>query len=193
VTREKSSQHCWDQATDCYNTAPPTGDEFCRAWESKCDAIQATCEVGGSGPPNAGVSLNPPAKILNPVPVPLGPTVVGGSAVAGPTGTPAAQSPAPPAPAAASGQLAAASGGSSNPAPAPAAYAPAVGIPAAAPREDKRVGLQPSRRSRARSWRRTDTPRLRARKRRALPRRRAGTRTTSTTGSSAFGFTAWHD
>jgi hypothetical protein len=132
----QSSQDCWDQATDCYNTAPPTGDEFCRAWESKCDAIQANCEIGGSGPPNAGVSLNPPAKVLNPVPVPLGPTVVGGSTVAVATGTPAA-APAPAAPSLPAG-------GSSNSAPAPAAYQAAAGTPAAAPQQDKQVDQQPA-------------------------------------------------
>ncbi|KAI0541229.1 family 61 glycoside hydrolase [Xylaria digitata] len=64
-----ASENCWKQAAACYNTAPPTGDDGCIAWEKKCNGIQNACSAGNfQGPPNKGKKLtvkepNPPASI----------------------------------------------------------------------------------------------------------------------------------
>ncbi|KAI1133611.1 family 61 glycoside hydrolase [Nemania abortiva] len=68
-----SSENCWKQAGTCYDTAPPTGDVGCVAWEKKCNGIQAACGAGNfQGPPNKGKKLTvkeptPPTNIPRPV------------------------------------------------------------------------------------------------------------------------------
>ncbi|KAI0815821.1 family 61 glycoside hydrolase [Xylaria sp. FL0064] len=64
-----ASDNCWKQAGSCYNSAPPTGDAGCVAWEKKCNGIQDACSAGNfRGPPNKGQPLtvkevSPPASI----------------------------------------------------------------------------------------------------------------------------------
>ncbi|KAI2635084.1 lytic polysaccharide monooxygenase [Xylaria nigripes] len=68
-----ASDNCWKQANVCYNSAPPTGDVGCKAWEDKCNGIQSACGAGNFvGPPNKGTRLavrapKPPIKIPMPV------------------------------------------------------------------------------------------------------------------------------
>ncbi|KAI1179427.1 lytic polysaccharide monooxygenase [Nemania sp. FL0916] len=68
-----ASENCWKQASSCYAAAPPTGDEGCRAWEMKCNGIQAACRDGNfQGPPNKGQKLpvkEPPIPGTIPPPV----------------------------------------------------------------------------------------------------------------------------
>ncbi|KAI1819721.1 lytic polysaccharide monooxygenase [Xylaria intraflava] len=53
-----ASDNCWKQANTCYNSAPPTGDAGCKAWEDKCNGIQSACGAGNFvGPPNKGQTL----------------------------------------------------------------------------------------------------------------------------------------
>ncbi|KAI1329742.1 lytic polysaccharide monooxygenase [Xylariaceae sp. FL0255] len=55
----EASAQCYAQTQDCYNSAPPTGDEGCRAFETKCDGIQAACNNSDFvGPPNKGQRLS---------------------------------------------------------------------------------------------------------------------------------------
>jgi hypothetical protein len=80
---EKSSQDCWNQCTACYNSAPPTGNSECRLWEAKCNAIQAQCPGGASGPPDKGKDISVPQTTIA-IPAALGPTA-GGSSMPTPT------------------------------------------------------------------------------------------------------------
>ena len=63
----------WEQADACYDDAPPSGNENCRVWESKCEGINDACEAGNyQGPPDRGARLESqepsvPARIPNPV------------------------------------------------------------------------------------------------------------------------------
>ncbi|KAI0889069.1 glycoside hydrolase family 61 protein [Annulohypoxylon maeteangense] len=65
----KSSEACFSQAKECYDSAPPTGSANCHVWEDKCDGISAACNAGNfNGPPNKGQKLQsktptPPFKI----------------------------------------------------------------------------------------------------------------------------------
>ena len=64
---------CWEQADACYDDAPPSGNENCRVWESKCEGINDACEAGNyQGPPDRGARLESeepsvPARIPKPV------------------------------------------------------------------------------------------------------------------------------
>ncbi|KAI1450368.1 glycoside hydrolase family 61 protein [Annulohypoxylon stygium] len=54
----KSSEACFSQAKECYDSAPPTGSANCHVWEDKCDGISAACNAGNfNGPPNKGQKL----------------------------------------------------------------------------------------------------------------------------------------
>jgi hypothetical protein len=47
-----SSEKCWQQNTDCYNSAPPSGSANCKVWEGKCKGIQDACAAKNfQGPP----------------------------------------------------------------------------------------------------------------------------------------------
>ncbi|KAI1210995.1 glycoside hydrolase family 61 protein [Annulohypoxylon truncatum] len=65
----KSSEACFAQAKECYDSAPPTGSANCHVWENKCDGISAACNAGNfNGPPNKGQKLQskgpaPPPEI----------------------------------------------------------------------------------------------------------------------------------
>ena len=51
-------ENCWEQATECYNTAPPAGYQNCNVWGAKCEDLQNMCHNGQfNGPPNAGEKL----------------------------------------------------------------------------------------------------------------------------------------
>ncbi|KAI9667977.1 MAG: hypothetical protein M1821_000797 [Bathelium mastoideum] len=71
---------CWAQARACYAAAPPTGDWGCRAWEAKCDGVQAQCQqardAAVQGPPGYMHDLQPAAVTLSPVPAPSPTTVL---------------------------------------------------------------------------------------------------------------------
>lgn len=49
----QGSQNCYDQLTDCYNKAGPTGSKNCGKWEQYCGAVQGGCKSGNfNGPPS---------------------------------------------------------------------------------------------------------------------------------------------
>jgi hypothetical protein len=76
LTVYQASQNCFNQLTNCYNTAPATGNEACRLFEAKCNKIQAECPSGNPGPPDKGKDLSA-AQTTIAIPAPLGPTNVG--------------------------------------------------------------------------------------------------------------------
>ena len=58
----QGSQNCFDQLTDCYNKAGPTGHKNCGKWEQYCGAVQGGCKSGNfNGPPSITPYL--PAKL----------------------------------------------------------------------------------------------------------------------------------
>ena len=63
----QTSQNCSVQATDCYNTAGPTGSKNCFNWENFCTAIRNDCgsSPSCSGPPSISSYMPTPLKGLD--------------------------------------------------------------------------------------------------------------------------------
>ena len=59
-----ASENCYEQVNVCYDTAPPTGNTGCVAYETHCAVIQKACFAGKfKGPPKAGVLLTPKSTL----------------------------------------------------------------------------------------------------------------------------------
>lgn len=61
-----ASQNCSVQATDCYNSAGPTGSKNCFNWENFCTKIRNDCGAGNyNGPPSISSFVPAPLAKLN--------------------------------------------------------------------------------------------------------------------------------
>jgi hypothetical protein len=61
-----SSNICWNQTKDCWNKTQPTGYEFCKIYQAKCNDINQACQGGDwTGPPNKGKDITPAWPPLN--------------------------------------------------------------------------------------------------------------------------------
>ncbi|KAL8769497.1 MAG: hypothetical protein Q9209_004558 [Squamulea sp. 1 TL-2023] len=60
-----SSQNCWDQSKQCYESAGPVGSKNCKNWEAYCTSVQQACKSGNfNGPPSASSFMpTPPSRL----------------------------------------------------------------------------------------------------------------------------------